>query len=200
MNGFERRKQNKMEQIYNSSFELFSKYGFHKVSVNEIAKNAKVSPATIYNYFETKEKLYADMFMNWMDKQLAHYWSILDSVRSFPEKTKEIMLLETKNLKILSNNLQNSPSSEMNGWMSMLESHYEQNIMQFFMRFVAVGKEEGFIRKDQSEELIMLYFTMYKNELGRYWEASSQERIPWSIDQLLELFFYGLVGENQKPN
>lgn len=195
MNGFERRKQNKMEQIYNSSFELFSKYGFQKVSVNEIAQNANVSPATIYNYFGTKEQLYADMLMNWMDKQLEQYEKILDSACSFPEKTKEILLLESKNLKVLSDNFQKSPFSEVSGLTQMLESYNEQKIMPFFMRFVAIGKQEGFIRRDQTEEMIMLYFTMYKNELVRFWKASNQEQITRSMDQLMELFFYGLVGE-----
>lgn len=198
MNGFERRKQNKIQQIFSSSFELFSKYGFQKVSVNEIAENAKVSPATIYNYFGTKEQLYADMLMNWLDKQLEQCEKILDSECPFPEKTKEIILLEAKNLKILSDKFQISPFSEVSGLMQMLESYNEQKIMPFFMKFVAIGKQEGYIHRDQTEDMIMLYFTMYKNELGRYWEASYQGRITRSIDQLMELFFYGLVGEKQK--
>ncbi|PGZ97123.1 TetR family transcriptional regulator [Bacillus pseudomycoides] len=195
MNGFERRKQNKIEQIYSSSFELFSKYGFQKVSVNEIAQNAKVSPSTIYNYFGTKEQLYADMLMNWMDKQLEQYEKILDSACSFPEKTKEIMLLEAKNSQILLDNFQKPPFSEVSGLMQKLKSYNEQKVMQFFMKFVAIGKQEGYIHRYQTEEMIMLYFTMYKNELGRYWEASNRERITRSMDQLMELFFYGLVGE-----
>lgn len=198
MNGFERRKQNKIQQIYSSSFELFSKYGFQKVSVNEIAQNAKVSPATIYNYFGTKEQLYADMLMNWMDKQLEQYEKILDSECPFPEKTKEIILLEAKNLKVLSDNFQKYPSPEVSGLMQMMEKYNEQKVMKFFMKFVAIGKQEGYIHKDQTEDMIMLYFTMYKNELGKYWEASNQGRITRSIDQLMELFFYGLVGEKQK--
>ncbi|MGG2092198.1 TetR/AcrR family transcriptional regulator [Bacillus sp. S13(2024)] len=198
MNGFERRKQNKIEQIYSSSFELFSKYGFQKVSVNEIAQNANVSPATIYNYFGTKEQLYADMLINWMDKQLEQYEKILNSACSFPEKTKEIMLLEAKNLQILSDKFQKSPFSEVSGLMQRLESYNEQKVMQFFMKFVTIGKQEGYIHRDQTEDITMLYFTMYKNELGRHWEASNQERITRNMDQLMELFFYGLVGEKQK--
>ncbi|MGG2065245.1 TetR/AcrR family transcriptional regulator [Bacillus sp. S14(2024)] len=198
MNGFERRKQNKIEQIYSSSFELFSKYGFQKVSVNEIAQNANVSPATIYNYFGTKEQLYADMLINWMDKQLEKYEKILNSACSFPEKTKEIMLLEAKNLQILSDKFQKSPFSEVSGLMQRLESYNEQKVMQFFMKFVTIGKQEGYIHRDQTEDITMLYFTMYKNELGRHWEASNQERITRNMDQLMELFFYGLVGEKQK--
>lgn len=198
MNGYERRKQKKMEQIFAAAIELFFKYGFQKVSVNEIADKAKVSPATIYNYFGTKEQLYTDSLINWMDKQLAQYENILDSELSFPEKTKEIMLLEAKNLKILGNEFPKVPSSEVSGLMQMMDSYSEQKIVPFFKKFVALGKQEGYIRKEQTEEMMMRYFTIFQNELYRYWEATNQERTTWSMDQLMELFFYG-VGGRGKP-
>lgn len=195
MNGFERRKQRKIEQIYDTAFQLFAKYGFQKVSVNEIAEQAGVAPATIYNYFGTKEQLYADTLLIWMDRQLAQYEDILDSERSFPEKTKEIMLYEVKHLKVLTDELQKAPASDRNSLMQMMERYSEQRIMRFFMKFVAMGKQEGYIREDFSEELMMLYFNMYKNELGRYWESSKQGYGTQNMDQLMELFFHGLVGE-----
>ncbi|MGK5509931.1 TetR/AcrR family transcriptional regulator [Brevibacillus formosus] len=198
MNGFERRKQNKIDQIYSAAFQLFSKHGFQKVSVNEIAQNAKVSPATIYNYFGTKEQLYADMLMNWMDKQLEQYERILDSGSSFPEKTKDIMLLESKNLHTLTDELQNAPFSELSGLLQRIESEYEQKIRHFFTKFVALGKQEGYIQGDLTEEMMMMYFTMYKNELGRHWEASNRERVTLSMEQWVDMFFFGLVGQKQK--
>ncbi|MGF7088869.1 AcrR family transcriptional regulator [Kroppenstedtia sanguinis] len=197
MNGYERRKQKKMEQIYDASLELFFKYGFQKITVNEIAHQAKVSPATIYNYFGTKEQLYTDTLMNWMDKQLVQYESILDSRLSFPEKTQEIMLLEAKNLNILADEFPKVPSSELSGWMQMMESYSEQKVVHFVRKFVALGKQEGYINKDQTEEVTMRYFTMFKNELNRYWDESNQEHTTLSMDQLMELFFYGLSGQRQ---
>ncbi|QMV43322.1 TetR/AcrR family transcriptional regulator [Cohnella cholangitidis] len=198
MDGFERRKQKKMDQIYGVSIELFFKFGFQKVSVNEIAHKAKVSPATIYNYFGTKEQLYTDTLMYWMDKQLEQYENILESGLSFPEKTKEIMVLEAKNIKVLADEFPKVPSSELNGLMQTMESYGERKIAPFFGKFVALGIQEGYIRKDLSEVMAMRYFTMFKNELGRYWEAPNQERNARSMDQLLELFFYGLAGEGRE--
>lgn len=198
MNGYERRKQKKIEQIYSVSFKLFSKFGFQKVSVNEIAQEAKVSPATIYNYFGTKEQLYADMLMNWMDKQLEQYERILDSGLSFPEKTKEIMLLEAKNLKILSDEFSKASSSESKGLAQMMDRYSEHKVMRFFMKFAAIGKQEGFIHPDQTDEMTIIYFTMYKNELSRHWAASNEEGITINMDQWIELFFYGLVRQARK--
>lgn len=198
MNGFERRKQKKIEQIYSIAFRLFSEHGFQKVSVNEIAQQARVSPATIYNYFGTKEQLYVDMLMNWMDKQLERYDCILDSALSFPEKTKEIMLLEAQNLKLLSDEFLNVPSSESTGLAERMERDSGEKVMRFFMKFVAMGKQEGYIHREQTEEVAIRYFTMFKNELGRYWQAGDQEGLTQSMDQFIELFFYGLIGQAKR--
>jgi len=45
------------ENIIEASQELFRRYGYHKTSVNEIAKKAKIAKATIYKYFDSKEVL-----------------------------------------------------------------------------------------------------------------------------------------------
>ncbi|MFD0590923.1 TetR/AcrR family transcriptional regulator [Paenibacillus sp. GCM10027627] len=196
MDGFERRKQKKMENIYGVSLELFFKFGFQKVSVNEIAHKAKVSPATIYNYFGTKEQLYSETLVYWMDKQLVQYESILDSELSFSEKTKQIMLLEASNVKVLSEELPKALSSELDGLIETMESYSERKIEAFFAKYVALGKREGFIREDQSEEMAMRYFSMFKNELVRHWGASVSRngRSIGNIDEWLEMFFYGLTG------
>ncbi len=194
MNGYERRKQKKIEQIFNASNELFFKYGFQKVSVNEIAYKANVSPATIYNYFGTKEQLYTDSLKNWLDKQLAQYEDILNSELPFLEKTKKIMLSEAKNLEILADEFPKVPSSDFKGLIQMMDGYNEQKVVPFFKKFVALGKQEGYIRKDQSEEMMMRYFTMFQNELVRNWDRSNQKRTIENMDQLMELFFYGVAG------
>lgn len=186
----------KMEQIFSVSYQLFAKHGFQKVSVHEIAQQANVSAATIYNYFGTKEQLYSDMLMNWMDKQLEQYECIFHSELSFPQKTKEIMLLEVRNLSMLSAELP-KVSSEITSIAYLMDRFNEQKAMPFFIKFVALGKHEGYIHQDQTEEMTMFYFTMFKNELSRYWEGSNDERIAGGMEQLLELFFYGLVGQKR---
>lgn len=195
VNGFERRKQQKIEQIFHASFQLFAKFGFHKVSVQEIAEQAKVSPATIYNYFGTKEQLYAETLTHWMDEQLEQYEALLESELSFPDKTKEIMMLEVRNIQTLANEFSRAPSSELAPLTQMMESYGERKVMPFFKKYVALGKQEGYISAERTEEEAMLYFTMYKNELARLWEPSNQERLAKYIDSLMEMFFYGLIGQ-----
>lgn len=193
MNGFERRTQRKTERIVQAAFRLFSQFGFNKVSVNEIAEQAGVSPATIYNYFGTKEQLYAAALTRWMDGRLEQYELVLAADGDFAAKTKELLLLEARNVHTLVNELAKAPSSELASLERLMESYSESRIAPFFRKYVELGKCEGYIRAALSDEYMMRYFTMYTNELARLWAAPGGDGAEL-VDSLLETFFYGLVG------
>ena len=57
------RDQNKVEAIINASIKLVIELGFSQISISKIAKEAKVSPATIYIYFKNKEDLLKTIFL-----------------------------------------------------------------------------------------------------------------------------------------
>jgi TetR/AcrR family transcriptional repressor of multidrug resistance operon len=59
------RDQSKYDSIIEATIRLTNELGFDGISISKIAKKAKVSPATIYIYFDNKEdlltKLYSDI-------------------------------------------------------------------------------------------------------------------------------------------
>ncbi|RZL56608.1 MAG: TetR/AcrR family transcriptional regulator, partial [Pedobacter sp.] len=55
------------ETVKKAAKELFRKYGYHKTSVNEIAKKARIAKATIYKYFESKEQVLDSILMDYLD-------------------------------------------------------------------------------------------------------------------------------------
>ncbi len=48
---------NKKDEILISARELFTNFGYRKVSMDEIARNANVTKKTVYSYFDDKESL-----------------------------------------------------------------------------------------------------------------------------------------------
>lgn len=53
----ERKKHRTRQQIADTALALFAQRGFEQVPVAEIARQAEVSEATVFNYFRTKEDL-----------------------------------------------------------------------------------------------------------------------------------------------
>jgi len=49
------------ERILEAALEVFSHKGFHPATMDEIAEKAGVGKGTLYRYFETKEKLFAEL-------------------------------------------------------------------------------------------------------------------------------------------
>ncbi|MGX7150175.1 TetR/AcrR family transcriptional regulator [Enterococcus ureasiticus] len=183
MDGFDKRKQQKIKQIFSASFELVTKYGFDKVKVDEIARKARVSPATIYNYFGTKEQLFQETVDHWIDSRIAEYEMILDSELSFSQKIKDLMMHEAKNIKILITLNQENP----------ITTHYflheaEEKMESFYSKLIDQGKKEGYISSAYSEEILITHFKLFFHETNHYIHENSSEQ----IEQLLHLLFYGL--------
>ncbi len=56
------RDQAKYDAVVKASIQLTNELGFDGISISKIAKRAKVSPATIYIYFENKEDLFTKIY------------------------------------------------------------------------------------------------------------------------------------------
>jgi AcrR family transcriptional regulator len=55
--------QAKREKVFNAAVELFSRFGFKKTTVDEIADLAGISKRTLYQVFPSKEKILAELVM-----------------------------------------------------------------------------------------------------------------------------------------
>ena len=62
------RDQTKYDSIVKTTINLTDKLGFDGISISKIAKKAKVSPATIYIYFESKEDLFTKLYIDIRNK------------------------------------------------------------------------------------------------------------------------------------
>lgn len=192
MNGFERRREKKMESILLAATELFCKNGTKAVSVAEIAEKAQVSPVSIYNFFESKDNLVKEVIFSIMDKQMDDYEKLIDSDLSFDKKFKKMVLMKLDSVEHFSPLLLNSPIWTDPLIRNFIENFYETKTIPLVKKLVEQGKEEGSINPDISTESILLYVEMFKNLLDK--PILSKQK----AYDLIYLSFFGLLGKPTK--
>ena len=77
------------EKIVQAAITTFSKYGYDKTRMDDIAENAKISKGTLYLYFKSKEKLFyaiSENSINGLKEQLSKLFSKKEDLVSDAEK------------------------------------------------------------------------------------------------------------------
>ncbi len=110
------------ESIKKAAKDLFRKYGYHKTSVNEIAKRAKIAKATIYKYFESKELLLQAILMEYIQH------SVYEIIHNPSEDLDEEAYLSSIILK--TSRLSYTVCNEFIGWEFIRESANSQEFLK----------------------------------------------------------------------
>jgi len=193
MNGFERRTEQKKDKIRTAALELFCTYGPDKTSVNEIAQRAGVSPASVYNYFGSKEGLIKDTIIDLLESSWKLREELWNSELPFPELLKRTVTMKNDFYDKI----------DLDNFLDLLNSNIEikkhiddfnkKRYPKIVQKFIEKGRREGYIRKEISFEAAMVYLTMYQDVLQR---PEMQKRINSELlKELLDLMIYGLAGQ-----
>lgn len=110
------------EYIKLSARELFRRYGYHKTSVNEIAKRARIAKATIYKYFDSKEMVLHAILMDYIRK------SVQDLINTSGEKLNQESYLSNLIMKV--SRLTYTVCNEFIGWAFIRESANAQEYLK----------------------------------------------------------------------
>lgn len=194
MNGFERRREQKTNDILEAALSLFLKYGVKKVSVAEIAKEADVSQVTIYNYFDSKDNLIREVIVHYVNKVWDEYIELLDSDLTFPEKVKKIIFDKTLIANQINEEFFQYFMKEYAEEDNYIITFYTEDVLPRLLQMFAEGKEEGYVDRSISDEAILLYLQMFADYMRR--EEVAESMLPLTGD-LTKLFFYGLTGKSE---
>lgn len=110
------------ESIKKAAQDLFRKYGYHKTSVNEIARRAKIAKATIYKYFESKELVLHAILMDYLKISINDLVHQNSSNVSKEEHLKSLILRVSK--------LSYTVCNEFIGWDFIRESTNSQEFLK----------------------------------------------------------------------
>lgn len=143
-------------KIIQAAIKIFSQKGFHKSTMEEIAKEVGVSKATLYTYFKSKEEILKEIWK-------LNNSNILDLKKTF----KEYDCLEV--LEELYSMIVNSPRLDLSFEITALSS-YNDNIKEInresyeskldaLEEFLQDQQEKGTIRRDKDAYILAQILT-----------------------------------------
>ncbi|WP_343565128.1 TetR/AcrR family transcriptional regulator [Kiloniella sp. b19] len=75
----QKRSQEKLDLILETTLKMLSSMPADKINTNEIARQAGVSIGTLYRFFPKKEVIYYELFRDWLQQTLRVFDSVADS-------------------------------------------------------------------------------------------------------------------------
>jgi len=133
---------------------LFWKYGFKRVSVEEICRETNVSKMTFYRCFENKIELAKTIFSIEVKLGVEKFNNIINSDMISSEKLKMILVMKMEGTNNISkeflNDFYNSPDAE-------LKAFVENSVRTSFAEIISgyrFAQEKGWFRKDMKPEFL----------------------------------------------
>ncbi|WP_277679141.1 TetR/AcrR family transcriptional regulator [Gracilibacillus dipsosauri] len=181
--------------IFTCGKELFCTKGFKKTNIKEIAEQAGIGVGTFYNYYDSKEQLFIEIYKQENEKLKNRLIESLDL-------NQEPVILISQLLKENQEAIHANPI--LREWYKQdfykeLEKHYRDedgqsmdSVRDFFLDLLLNWKQQGRLRDDVDEELLPVFFDslvcidMHKDEIGI-------EYFPKAMQYLIEFIIKGLT-------
>ena len=187
----------KLKEILIVAKELFWKYGFKRVTIEEVCREANVSKMTFYKHFKNKMELIKYLLNHIYDKAIKQYREIMDSDIPFYEKVKKTLDLKMEQSKNISNEFMNDYLRHADPEMvKFLNQKMDENLQMIVNDYIQAQKK-GDIRKDIKPEFI-LYILNHLQEIVKDEQLEKIYDNPQDIImEFTNFFFYGILPRNK---
>jgi len=184
----------KREQILKTGKDLFWKYGFKRVTIEEVCKEAGVSKMTYYKFFPNKIELVKILMNDILRVSMDKYKLIMASDIPYPEKVVALIHLKKDQIEHMSSEFfkdyVQSDDPELISYLQQLSGES----MQMFTDDFRKAQENGDIRKDLKIEFIM-YMMNHLVEMAQNDALINMYEEPQDlVMEITNFLFYGILN------
>lgn len=192
-----RQSEKKYENLLDKAEELFWKYGYTSVSVDQIAKEAGISKMTIYKHFHSKEDLFIEVLMNNTER---HINTLMEKLE---EEYHTLDKIETMYSYMLEISSQLSPIfvkevMDRANILTKIVAYKEKRTLEMWRHIVEDGIQKKEIREldiDFISNLLLFMPTIFM-KTDSYEDEAKRRKM---FENLFDFMRYGLLGGIESP-
>ena len=187
----------KLRSIVETGTSLFWKFGFRRVTVQEICREAGVSKMTFYKHFKNKEELVKFVLDHVSRQRMAVYREVMDRDIPFAEKMEELVRMKMRQIEDLSREFYQDFHQHAG---PELRRHIETMVAQGMKTMLAdyvLAQQKGEIRADIKPAFIAYFLNhmmamLKDDELIRIYDTPQE-----LIMELTNFFIHGLLPQRE---
>jgi len=185
----------KREKILAAALSLFQRtHDVKRVSLEAIAREAGVSPTTIYNQFGTRETLVAEVAKALLGEILKMGRSFIKSDLPFPRKLTEIIAGKLDITSQVHGEILTKMVSQDKTMTAFVEEAYHTETEPLWREMLADGKRQGYIDPARDDEALLAYFDIIRT--GYSARSELLENLSQNmglLEQLTRIMCYGFL-------
>jgi len=197
----DRDKLRQHQEMLEAALTLFSEKGYHNVSMQEIAETAEFAIGTLYKFFKNKEDLYkslileqADKFHVALGKALTETDDEIEKLRNYVRIKGAVFMDNTSIIRLYFAETRGASFVIKAGLDDEIREQYNLTL-QDLAKIFADGIKKGKFQKIAEPYHLAIALDSLCNAFLHLWlEAPEQHPYPQDPDEILNIFFKGLIS------
>ena len=184
------------EQLVQSARQVFARYGYKKTALDDIAREARKGKSTIYYYFKSKDEIFkavidaeAEIRAKSIDDQIA-------PIDDPQQKLKTYIYMRMLSLKMVGNYyeaIKNDLLDNLYFINRLRTDHFDAEISRI-KKMLIEGIERGVFTIQNPELTAKTIVTLLHGfEVPLIQKNLSDEELQKSVDEMLNILFFGIV-------
>ena len=184
------------DSIVKAATQVFTRFGFKKTSMDDIARSIRMGKSSIYYYFKSKEEIFqavvdseADMLRIKVNKILEGSDDSMSKLRAYVKLRMDLIKQLSNYMEILKNDdLMNLALTEK------IRKKYDDEEVTIIRRILEEGNDKGLFKvKDLNLSSLAIVTAMKGLEVPLVTASMGIESLNMIIDDMLDILFFGIV-------
>lgn len=175
--------------------QIFSRYGFRKTTIDEIAKALKMGKSSIYYYFESKEEIFEAVVLYEANILRNELTTAIKSVESPIEKMRKYVFVRMRSFEKLSNyyNAIFDKNLDHFDFIETIREKYDREELAILRLILYHGSRMNVFSIDNSEYTALAIQTTLKGlEVPLFWKKR-EVNIDKRLNAILDVLFKGIL-------